>query len=1055
MANDNPSSQELLDALRAAIGAQYSVERVLGQGGMGSVFLGRDLTLDREVAIKVINADVASNTTLRDRFLQEARTVAKLRHANIVSVYSAGDANGILHFAMEFVPGESLRELLTREGRLSGERAEKIIREIALALDHAHSLGLIHRDVKPENILIDKESGRAMLTDFGVSRAFEKDGGLTQTGMILGSPRYMSPEQASGDKAIDGRSDLYALALVAYEMYSGEPVVQSSTMAGMLVKHLTETPPPLAKKAPGIPEHVAEAIDRGLAKNPDERWQTGHQFAEAIAGQMLDASGSVRTPFRPTKKRPKAALIGAGVAIFAALVAVFASSGKGATGNAYLVAPFEIQSGDQSLNWLHEGSVNMLTLTLGQWSDLHVVDYERTLSLLDKAGVGEKQRLSLDDAMKVARLANAGTVVTGQVQSNAKWMLVTAKLYSVRSGKSENQAQDSISLGEDPRPLFDRLAQRLLALEGGGRTSTLQLSKATTTSIEAYRAYLNGVKLLNSWRLYEADTAFDHAIALDSTFALAYYKKSLGLGWGDATKRGNSTEKAYELASRLPERERTLVEGHYHLIRALDVANTGDTAKARAEFEASIKAYDALFARGDTLAAEAWNGRADAYHHRRIAGSTNQQMKDWSTQSFRGFSKTLAIDSTFHLAYAHIIELYNSAAAGGGLLISGDSALILDSATYKRLGDAGVQRLRDEARTRGIETAKAWARMDDASTRPFIQLANSYFAARQYDSALATMRTALSRPRSGMPLAEMVYVTFQMASGDTGVAASAHSALQRFTPDTLRQVPINQRFGSEADLMAAAAIGGNSADLEKAARLFFATDSVVPTTTMSSRYVIDLYSLVLRIAMGETVTADMKRGILAALRGMETVPGPLGTQIRNQSASVPYLAYLATRDTAFASYARKWSPNLSKDWTDLDAMAALARHDTAAALKIAQTFSKPDSLAKAAQFSLGGMRSMARAEVLDAVGLTRQAAETYEAMNPARFARGGLAEPGYTIWVRSYLARARMWKEVGERDKAIAAYEEFIRRWKNADGVAAKQVSEAKQELAQLRDARK
>src|SRR4026209_2492331 len=157
MTPDTPSSNELLEALRAAIGTHYTVERVLGQGGMGSVFLGRDLTLDRPVAIKVINADVATDTTLRERVLQEARTVAKLRHPNIVSVYSAGDANGILHFAMEFVPGESLRDVLAREGRMSGDRAEKIIREIALALDHAHSLGLVHRDVKPENILIDQE----------------------------------------------------------------------------------------------------------------------------------------------------------------------------------------------------------------------------------------------------------------------------------------------------------------------------------------------------------------------------------------------------------------------------------------------------------------------------------------------------------------------------------------------------------------------------------------------------------------------------------------------------------------------------------------------------------------------------------------------------------------------------------------------------------------------------------------------------------------------------------------------------------------------------------
>src|SRR5688572_13520549 len=158
MSADAQRQAELLEAIRAAVGGQYEVERLLGQGGMGAVYLGRDLTLQRPVAIKVINPEVAASGTLRDRFLQEARTVARLRHPNIVSVYAAGESNGLLYFAMELVPGESLRELMTREGRLPSARAEQIITEIALALDHAHAHGLVHRDVKPDNILIDAES---------------------------------------------------------------------------------------------------------------------------------------------------------------------------------------------------------------------------------------------------------------------------------------------------------------------------------------------------------------------------------------------------------------------------------------------------------------------------------------------------------------------------------------------------------------------------------------------------------------------------------------------------------------------------------------------------------------------------------------------------------------------------------------------------------------------------------------------------------------------------------------------------------------------------------
>lgn len=1043
---------DALAALRAALGSQYTIERLLGQGGMGAVYLARDVTLDRPVAIKVINPEVASNPTLRDRFLQEARTVAKLRHPNIVPVFAAGESNGTLYFVMEFVPGESLRDILSREGKLTGERAERLLSEIALALHHAHAQGMVHRDVKPENILIDAESGRAMLTDFGVARAFEKDGGMTQTGMILGSPRYMSPEQASGDRSIDGRSDLYSLALTGYELYAGAPVVQSGTAAAMLVKHLTETPAPLADKSGEVPAHVAAAIDHALAKDPDKRWQTGREFAEAISGRALTPTGEVRgaaTPARARKRRAQQVAVVAAVA--AAVAAGVWRFGGEPTGNAYLVTPFEIQSGDQSVTWLREASVNMLTLTLGQWSDLNVVDYERTLSLLDKEGLGGQNRLSLDNALAVARRANAGTVVTGQIQTINDSLYAIAKLYDVRSGESRNQATQAVALRDDPRPMFDRLAQQLLQI-AGGRTSGVELTKATTTSMEAYRAYLEGVKHLNSWRMTEADEAFSRAVALDSTFALAYHKKSLGLGWGEVGQRNNPADKAYELRGRLPPREQSFVVGHYHLVHALASVNDGDTAAARTSFAASVKAYDDLFARGDTLAAEAWYGIADAYTHRRNNSMPFPVLNDYSTRALRGFNRTLQIDSTFHLAYAHLVELYNAAAVGG-MVVSGDSVFVADSGVHVRLGRDGVQRLRDSARARGIAIAKAWTRSDHESARPFLQLATSYVSAKQYDSAVATLREAVARPRSGGPGARLALLTVQLAFGDTASAGTLRYVLDRFTRDSMRQVALSQRFAAEGDLLAAAAFTGRSADLERAAKLFYESDSTMPTTSMSSLYVIEFYKLAMRVAMGEPLSDGPKRALLAGVRGIDSTGGAVGIQARSQSVGIPYLAYLASRDTVFRSAAQRWG---NQDFPELDALAALSRGDTAAALKMTQTFTKPDSLrSPGVRFGIGGLRTVARAEVLAAVGLTRQAAETYEAMSVDRINRAALSEPGYVVWVRTWLARARLWKQLNERDKAVAAYEEFIRRWKDADGIAAQQVAEARRELAEMKDAAK
>lgn len=1048
---------ESLDQLRAAVGAQYAVERLLGQGGMGAVYLARDITLDRPVAIKVINPDVASNATLRQR-LEEARTVAKLRHPNIVSVYAAGESNGLLYFVMEFVPGESLREVTAREKRLPSDRVQRILEEIALALHHAHAQGLVHRDVKPENILIDSESGRAMLTDFGVARAFEQEGGLTQTGMILGSPRYMSPEQASGDRAIDGRSDLYSLALVGYELLTGAPVIQSGTVAAMLVKHLTETPPPIAEKVQGIPPNVAAAIDHGLAKDPDQRWQTGREFAEALAGHALSPTGAALGARAATPARAKRNVLMIAASAVVVLVAAWLVLGRGGkAGNAYLVAPFEIQSGEQSIAWLHDASVNMLTLTLGQWGDLQVVDYERTLSLLDKAGLADKTRLSLDDALKLARRANAGTVVMGQIQTIHDSLLVIAKLYDVRRGKSTNQAQEGAALGADPRPLFDRLAQKLLQI-AGGPTSTLQLAQATTTSIEAYRAYLNGVKLLNAWRLNDADTAFAHATDVDSTFALAFHKRSLGIGWSDGIARPDYltlADRALALAGRLPAREQSLIAGHNHLAHALAASNAGDQTLAAAEFAKSVKAYTDLFARGDTLVAEAWYGQADAYYHGRLGSMLNADLVTFTTRALRGFNKTLAIDSTFHLAYSHLVQIYNAAAANSALLIAGDSAILVpDSAGIRRIGGpAALQRLRDTARARGIAIARAWTRADARSSQPFVQLAQSYYVAGQTDSALAVLRESLSQPRAAAPSARIAQISFMNTRLDTGLAAAVRYISTRFTKDSMREVPIGQRINGEGDLFSASVAIGRTADLEKSAQLFLATDPTLPGSQTPSGNMIDFYTAILRVAMGEPMTDAARVRFLGSIRGFEQVPGPVGEQARNGSISVPYFAFLATRDTTFLGTFRRWSKSPTPE---LDALVALAHHDTATALKLAKAFPRPDSLLKAdAKYSLAGLRGIARAQVLADLGLTRQAAETYEAITPDHLLRSSFADPGYPVWVRSLLARARLWAQLGERDKAVASYQEFISRWKDADGIAAQQVTVAKQELAQLGDAPK
>jgi len=235
-----PLPPDVLDAVRGALGAQYEIQRVLGSGAMGSVLLAHDRTLDRPVAVKIINPELAATSTFRQRFLQEARTIAKLRHGNIVGVHAAGEAGTVLYFVMEFVPGESLRDLLERDGALPRSRAIAILRELTDALGYAHRAGVIHRDIKPENILIDAATGHARLTDFGISRSLAAAGDrMTGTGMSIGTPAYMSPEQASGERDVDGRSDLYSLGLVGYEMIAGAPAFTVKSSASVIIKQIT------------------------------------------------------------------------------------------------------------------------------------------------------------------------------------------------------------------------------------------------------------------------------------------------------------------------------------------------------------------------------------------------------------------------------------------------------------------------------------------------------------------------------------------------------------------------------------------------------------------------------------------------------------------------------------------------------------------------------------------------------------------------------------------------------------------------------------------------
>jgi serine/threonine protein kinase len=301
-ANSTQDDVELRALVERALSSSYEIGAELGRGGMGIVYRAKDRRLKRPVAIKVLPPELAYRSEIRTRFLREAETAAQLSHSNIVPIYTVDEEGGIVYFVMACVDGVNLARKLHEQGRLPVAETKRILREVGEALAYAHGRGVIHRDIKPDNILLDKDTGRAMVTDFGIARAVQEgDARLTATGVAIGTPAFMSPEQAAGDKEIDGRSDLYSLGVVAYQMLTGELPFAAATTASMLMKHLTERAPPVEHKRPEVPPDFAATVMTLLEKEPERRFPSAASFV-----LMLETSSTApyTPPVRPSAPLP-------------------------------------------------------------------------------------------------------------------------------------------------------------------------------------------------------------------------------------------------------------------------------------------------------------------------------------------------------------------------------------------------------------------------------------------------------------------------------------------------------------------------------------------------------------------------------------------------------------------------------------------------------------------------------------------------------------------------------------------------------------------------------
>jgi serine/threonine-protein kinase len=576
-------------SLNTLLSDRYTLLREIGAGGMATVFLARDIKHDREVALKVLRPELAAILGA-ERFLAEIKITARLDHPHILTLIDSGAANSFLYYVLPYVRGESLRAKLTRERQLPVDEAVAITRQVASALDYAHRRGIIHRDIKPENILLHE--GEAILTDFGIALAVAEAGGtrLTESGLALGTPHYMSPEQATGDTTLDARSDIYSLASVLYEMLTGDPPITGRNRQAMIARLLTERPTRVRAIRDAVPEPIESAVSKALAKTPADRYATTTDFVNALAvgggpaGAVSAARRRRRVPALAWGSALIALLLGAGV-----LSWEMRRSRNTPPDRSLTVMPFANLSSERTNDYFGEGLAEEMTNALSR-AGLRVIGRASARGLAAR-GL---------DAEAIARQLGVGGVVEGTVQRSGDRVRITASLASARDGAVlwsqtyDRELKDVFAVQDEiARGIAGELRTTIMAGAGA------PLARTETADPEAHALYLQGLYLWNrrtAPTLRSAIHFFEEAANRDPSYARALAGIALSYAVLPVYSDGSADSmraKAIEAAGRALAIDSTLPEAH----AALAWANFSSWrfAQADAEFTKAIS-LDSTFA---------------------------------------------------------------------------------------------------------------------------------------------------------------------------------------------------------------------------------------------------------------------------------------------------------------------------------------------------------------------------------------------------------------------------------------------------------------------------
>ena len=785
---------DLLDSLRSALADRYGIDRELGHGGMALVFLAQDLKHHRPVAIKVLRPELAAALGA-ERFLREIAIAARLTHPHILPLHDSGEANGLLYYVMPYVSGESLRDRLTRERQLPLDEAVSIARQVAAALGYAHSQEVIHRDIKPENILLAGDE--VVVADFGIARAITAAGGdqLTSTGIAVGTPAYMSPEQGAGEAHLDGRSDLFSLGCVLYEMLAGAAPFTGPTAQAIQARRMTDPMPPLRSVRETVPVHVEQAIEKALAKVPADRFANASQFGDAlISSRGSPSPDRERGPGGEVRRRRGVVLTVA--ALMLALVVWAATHWSGRTvalldPNLVAVLPFRVTGADSTLR---EGMVDLLAAKLTGEGGPRAASPQSVISAWRRAvrvGGGD---LSEDETLRLARRLGAGKVLLGSVVSTQGRLTMSASLLGSLNGREQIRTEvegppDSLLA------LVDQLTSRLL-VSGAGATPSL--ASLTSASLPALRAYLEGRAAYRRGRWKDAVRAFEHSVQLDTTFALAALDLVEAAGWYEYSDADADVSRGMRLAwlsrDRLSAPERLMLEAYGPRFPSL--ASQADVFAAR---ESLVKVVPDR--------PEAWQLLGDhLFHWGAFIGLT-----DAHPRAAAAFRRALEVDSTIFveplLHLAHISALEGDTAAlrrYATLVITTDSqgevAEYLRWLLAHKLGDGVIQL--DSMSSNSLRLIIAWQMLEgdasgDAQRAVIILGARASttadrVAAQRHQAFLGlnagqppTRRGDLEGVYGLLPPYAMDVFSGLYWDGDSGAAIASARELVRYTDSTL------------------------------------------------------------------------------------------------------------------------------------------------------------------------------------------------------------------------------------------------------------------------------